>query len=190
MNIIKRLFGGTTMQAVEQPTESEIAERLAVVERQLASGEGDIARALEERERLRYQLDGARIVREKRESEAYRANNEAKSVGYRARLTRCAECVADLTPRLLWALQELEALEKESYNIPIPDFDKTGIPFGFAADARRALHAASSGIEWHYDFLSDPSKRNPLPQPKIFGIRLPPAAVTDVLGNPAGTRYQ
>jgi len=47
------------------------------------------------------------------------------------------------------------------------------IPFGFAAQLHRAIMELSIGIEWHFDFIDDPTKKNPLPTPKHLRLAMP-----------------
>ncbi|MEO7684795.1 MAG: hypothetical protein ABIU86_12770 [Gemmatimonadaceae bacterium] len=172
------------MQAETEQTEAELSARLSAIDAGLRNGEGDVSGLLEEREHVQRKIEAQRITKAARADEAYRSNNAAKSAEYQKRLLRCAETVADLVPRLLWECQELEELENESYNVPNAGFDETGIPYGFAAQLRRAIRDVAPNVEWHFDFVSDPNAKNPLPgPPKLIRGTLVPAFSKDIYGN-------
>ena len=175
MKILDRIFGGTTMQAVAEQNEAEISARLGQINNGINRGEGDVLALLEERETVTRELQAARILKEKRETEAYRANMEAKSAEFRGRLMPVAERVADNVPRLLWDLKKLERMDLESLqgvgNVSFEE--ETGIPFGFAAQLHRAIMELSIGIEWHFDHIDAPDKTNPLPTPKQIRLAMP-----------------
>jgi hypothetical protein len=184
MNIMKLFSREATVEqaTAEQPTEGELQRQLAEVEIAIAAGEGDVVALLEEKESLKLQVQAARIRSEKLADAAYRANHKKVSDEYRKRLSRCVEAIGDLAPRFLWELQELAALELESYGVPDPGFGER-IPYGFAAKVRAAILEASEEIEWHYDFVGDPSKRNGLPRKKAAPHYTIHAVQTDIYGN-------
>ena len=165
----------------------DLGIRLARLSTLIDSGEGDIAAALEERESVKRQMEAERLRVSKAADAAYTANLQARSDEFRARLIPPAEGVADTVPRLLWWLSQLEELELEALrggagNVNFSE--ETGIPFNFARTLREAINQASSGIEWHYDFLDDPAKKNPLPRVKQMMVDLRGFRQTDVNGRP------
>jgi len=177
MNILERIrkIGGTMTAAVTEQSEAELSARLGQINNGINGGEGDVLALLEERETVTRQLQAAHILKAKRADEAYRANMEAKSAEFRGRLMPVAERVADNVPRLLWDLKKLERMDLESLqgvgNVSFEE--ETGIPFGFAAQLHRAIMELSIGIEWHFDFIDDPTKKNPLPTPKHLRLAMP-----------------
>ncbi|MGI8783382.1 MAG: hypothetical protein ACR2L2_07010 [Acidobacteriota bacterium] len=184
MKILERLFGGTAMEEVEEQTESDLSARLSEITTAINAGNGDLVALLEERDGIARQLEAQRIRKAVRADEAYRANIEAKGDEFRTKLIPCAEEVADLVPRLLWHLRRLESLELESLQgVGNVSFEETGMPFGFAKRAAQAIRDAAPNVEWHFDFVSDPSARNPLPATQIERRVLLQARATDVYGN-------
>ena len=171
---------------MEYQPEADLAVKLARLDTQLDSGQGDLVAALEERESIRRQIEAERLRVSKAADAAYKANVEAKSNEFRARAIPSAEQVADLFPRMLLAVADYAELELESMrgagNVNLPE--ETGIPFGFAQQLREAMIQLSSGIEWHYDSLSDPAAKNPLPHTKKMTIDLGRFRQTDIHGRP------
>lgn len=184
MTIFDKLFGGVTMmQAVEQ-NESELSARLALINANINSGEGDTLALLEERESVARQLEVASAIKTKRSQDDFRANQQAKEAKFRARLMPCAETVADLIPRLLWELSKLEQLELESLQgVGGVAFTETHIPYNFAAQCHRAIIEAGQGIEWQWDFVGNSTAKNGLPQAKVAGLIVPRFPENDVNGN-------
>jgi hypothetical protein len=136
MNFVTKLFRGeTTMQAVAEPTEAELAARLAEVEKQIADGDGDMGAALEERERLRYQIQGAAIVRQKRQGDEYRAKINAAREKYIAEVQAEVAELWKIMPRLRWTLAGLSALEERD---GVSGFDGKGF------DEISGLHLGSA----------------------------------------------
>ncbi len=174
------------MQAAER-SESELSSRLGVIAALIDTGEGDVVALLEEREDIQRRLEAARIAKAARADNEYRANMNAKSAEFRAKLMPVAERIADLIPRLLWDLSKLEELELAALRGGVGNVDfpaETGIPFNFARPLRDAIYQVSSGIEWHFDFIDDESKKNPLPTPKRITLDLRGFRETDANGRP------
>ncbi len=59
-------------------------------------------------------MEAARLRVSKAADAAYTANIQAKGDAFRAKLMPVAERIADLVPRLLWDLVQLEELELEA----------------------------------------------------------------------------
>jgi hypothetical protein len=175
------------------PTEAELQSRLAAVEQQISAGEGDVAAALEEKERLRYQIQGERIRSEAAQSRAYKEAIAAKSADLDRRIDAMLTELGTHVPRLLFVLQDFQKLADEV----LLEGGGDGRPFeerfgGLDHEFGRGLRAAIFGladVDWNYD-AAYPGGKGSKPTPRWRGIRLPRASVTDVLGNPVGTRYQ
>jgi hypothetical protein len=194
MNFITKLFrGADTMQAVAEQTEAELAARLAEVERQIAAGEGDVAAALEERERLRYQIQAARIKEERAASRAYQEARTAKVADVNKRIDAMLTELGTHVPRLLFVLQDFQRLADEVLLEGGGDGRQftemfSGLDHEFGRRLRAAILSAAD-VDWNYD-AAFPGGKGTKPTPRWRGIKLPRASVTDVLGNPVGTRYQ
>lgn len=192
MNILSHLFrkAKTVETTIQTPSADEITLRLLDVEAAIAAGEGDVVALMKEARELKDQQAAARIQRQNEEQRAYLEKIEQQSAEYRKRLLRCTEAVGDLAPRLMWELQELVDLETESYNVPNSQFDSGGLPFGYARQVLDALRAASTRVEYGYDFLS--GGKNTPPQLKSetsLSFRLPPGPKIERVGGVTYTNY-
>jgi len=167
--------------------ETDLATQLSRLNTQIDSGEGDLVAALEDRESVKRRMEAERIKTAKVADAAYLATVAAKSAEFRARAIPSAEQFADLYPRLLWASEDYAELERESMRGGGGNVDlsaETGIPFGFAQQLRDVMVHLSSGLEFHYDFLDDPAKKNPLPHARQMTVDLRGIRQTDIHGRP------
>lgn len=167
------------------------ARRLSEIEAAIANGDDDVVALLEEREIVKRQIAAEKIRKDKEAQAEYQRELEACSGEYQARLLPIDEQIADLWPRLVWALHLREQLEQESYTTRGADPTRNGIPFNVARSARDALTQIEiqAGIEFHVDFLGDSSRKNALPTRRAQSVLSFPTHVRDIHGNSLGGRY-
>jgi hypothetical protein len=188
MNLIKRLFGGPTMQDVAtEPTEAELAARLAEVQRQIAADEGDVISAMEEKERLERRIKLARNRQQRAKSRAYKEAITAKQADLNKRIDAMLTELGTHVPRLLFALQDFQKLVDEVLlegggdGRPIEE-RFSGLDFEFAKRARRPL--LSAAVDWNYD-AAFPGGKGSKPTPRQpRGKHLVAPSATDLYGIP------
>jgi hypothetical protein len=189
MSILEKLFKrGGTVQATVERTESELGVELARVERVIASGEGDVMAALEERETLTLQIQAAGIARQAREQTAYQARLAARRTKYLAEVQTTLAGVWRTLPELRWHLQGLVMLEQRMDEIADGRSwaDCTGLPFGAVRQMSEAIGAALAntrlGAEAYTPGKVSTPDITPMPQPvlraRFQGDRAPPPGFT------------
>ena len=157
MNIIDRLFrGGNVEQATAVSETDDVVEQLA----------GDERRKREEH--------ADRIVRERRDREAYLAANKAKVDDYLKRLKPIQVEVNRHVVGLLLSLTDLKKLGREAYTIPWTQGgaieEILGCPETFADQIITALHRAAPRTQWDFAGVEGPTLQ---PDP-TFRVVMPP----------------
>jgi len=189
MKILQRFFSGET-KMVKELSGEELQARLREVQAELDSSTGDPLALIEERDVLLKRVQAARILHERQTNAAHQEKLRANSEDYRRRLMPVAHAVADLVPRLLWELRQLERFEKECFEQFGHVWEETKIPHNFAGPVADAINQASRTVEWDWTFVSDPQCKNELPTPKATPQLVIQAGATDIHGNrvnPDGT---
>jgi hypothetical protein len=194
MNIIDRIFRkGVTMQSVAEPTEIDLNLRLGEVQAIIATGEGDIAAALEEEERLERAIKAERI---RLAAATSRANREARAVQV-AEYDKSGDAVmTELNThmaRLLFTLQDYDAVIAEGYKGGAAGRQWpamfSGLDFDFAVKLRAAIQQLAPNTVWNFDVCLPNGKATRPTLKPAWGLKLSNAATTDIYGNRVGTKY-
>jgi hypothetical protein len=196
MNLLKRILtGGAMTTDTVQRSESDLTQRLAQVEQEIASGTGDVAQLLEEGEQLARQLKATQIRMAQERARAAKGARAAARAELDSRTNAVVVRVNTHVANLLFALKDFQSIVDELHagadgadSRPFTELF-SGLDHTFAADLTAAIRAAAPLVDWNFN-AALPGGKECKPIAKREVMRIPSAYKTDIHGNPVGTVYQ
>ena len=179
------------MQEAPERTQLDISARLAAVEKQIRKGEGDLATALEERDRLKREVEAARLLARQAAGEARKKETVEQSAALQKRVNEVMLELATHIPRAIFALQDYDSLMEDilrngkykwaTSGRPIEEITG-GFDHEFGKRLRAAIHEAAPRTLWDFEVTrpGGKPKRPELAKDPTFAIQ---NVVTDIYGN-------